>query len=102
MSGERKPTVLIIEDQNMNRQILRQILGTEYEVLEAENGERAFAILRERDGISAILLDLMMPVMDGYTFLERVKGTPYASLPIIAVTGERDPDTEQKVLNLGA
>ena len=64
MSGERKPTVLIIEDQNMNRQILRQILGTEYEVLEAENGERAFAILRERDGISAILLDLMLMALE--------------------------------------
>ena len=102
MNSDRKPTVLIVEDQKMNRQILRQILGAEYEVLEAGNGEEAFDVLHGREGVSAILLDLMMPVMDGYTFLERIKGTPYASLPIIAVTGERDADTEQKVLNLGA
>jgi CheY-like chemotaxis protein len=44
----------------------------------------------------------MMPVMDGYTFLEREKGTPYASLPVIAVTGDPDGEAEQKVLELGA
>jgi len=100
--SNQKPTVLIVEDQRMNRQILRQILGAEYTVAEAANGEDAFRVLGERDDISAILLDLMMPVMDGYTFLEKFRGGPHASIPVIAVTAERDSDTEQKVLNLGA
>jgi len=97
-----KPKILVVEDQAINRQILRQILGTEYEVVEAENGAAAFEVLARSSDVSAVLLDLVMPVMDGYTFLEKRKTSPYASLPVIAVTGEKDDDTEQKVLQLGA
>ncbi|MEA5050005.1 MAG: EAL domain-containing protein [Oscillospiraceae bacterium] len=100
--AEKKLTVLVVEDQEMNRVILDQILGTEYRVIEAENGEAGFAALEREPEIAAILLDLVMPVMDGYAFLERLKGTRYASLPVIAVTAEKDAGTEQKVLQLGA
>ena len=51
-----------------------QILGSEYDVLEAENGEKALEVLKQYgEGISLILLDIVMPVMDGYGFLEEFK-----------------------------
>lgn len=95
-------TVLIVEDQRLNRQILRGILEEEYEVLEAENGAEAFAALAQNGGISAVLLDIFMPVMDGYAFLEQLQSSPYNSVPVIAVTGETDEGTEKKALRLGA
>jgi len=97
-----RPVILIVEDQDINRQILRHIISAEYEVIEAENGEVAFERLKERDGISAILLDLIMPVMDGYAFLDKFQGSSYSTIPVIAVTSEKDESTEQKVLDLGA
>lgn len=97
-----KLTVLIVEDQKINRQILSGILRLEYDVAEAENGEDAFSVLERQPGISAILLDIVMPVMDGYTFLEKFRTSPFSSLPVIAITGEKNTDSEQKALDLGA
>ena len=66
MFTQRK--ILVVEDNEINRMMLSAILSSEYEVLEAENGQRALEILRKhRDGIALILLDIIMPVMDGYT-----------------------------------
>jgi len=101
MESERQ-TVLIVEDQPFNRAILRNILGGEYEVDEASNGVEAFDVLARDGKVAAILLDIVMPIMDGYTFLQKLKDSPYASLPVIAVTGEKDEESEQKALNLGA
>lgn len=101
MSKERY-CILIVEDQEINRQILKEILKKDYDVQEASNGEEAFKVLETNHNMSAILLDLLMPIMDGYTFLDQVKTTPYANIPIIAVTGEQDEITESKVLKLGA
>ncbi|MGN0963452.1 MAG: PleD family two-component system response regulator, partial [Clostridia bacterium] len=62
-----KKTILIVEDNDLNRAILSEILSEEYEVLEAENGSMALEILGEhKDRIALIFLDVMMPVMDGY------------------------------------
>ena len=64
----QRKQILVVEDNDLNREMLKEILSEEYSVLEAENGQQALEILR-RDGerISLILLDVMMPVMDGYT-----------------------------------
>ena len=97
-----KQLVLIVEDQAINRQILRHILESEYAVLEAENGRDALAILDRNHGVGAILLDLVMPVMDGYEFLRSLKGTSLSSIPVIALTSSRDDKAEQKALDLGA
>lgn len=65
----------MVEDNEINRAALGVILAPEYMVLEAENGGRALEVLEKyRKGISLILLDILIPVMDGYTFLQRVKG----------------------------
>jgi PleD family two-component response regulator len=102
MMDRDRLTVLIVEDQLINRQILCRILQDEYDVVEAENGEAAMETLRSGREISAILLDIIMPVMDGYAVLREMKDSPYASIPVIVMTGETDAAAEQKALDLGA
>ena len=64
MFAKRK--ILVVEDNQMNRELLCEILSADYQVLEAENGEEALEVLQEQaEEISLILLDIMMPVMDG-------------------------------------
>ena len=63
---EDRNTILIVEDQKINRTILRYMIQNAYDVLEAENGAEAWSILEEKnEEIIAILLDIVMPVMDG-------------------------------------
>ena len=79
--------VLVVEDQEDNRQILRDLLANVgYEMIEAENGEEALAaIAKQRPDL--ILMDIQLPVMDGYTATRHIKGDPaLRSIPIIAVT----------------
>ena len=80
--------ILIVEDNEINRAILCEILSDEYRVLEAENGQVALDLLREcKDDIALILLDVMMPVMDGFTFLDHLKEDAQLSLiPVIVMT----------------
>ena len=67
----QKKRILVVEDNELNRAALGEILSGEYEVLEAENGQEALEVLRQhKDSVALILLDVMMPVMDGYTFLD--------------------------------
>ena len=64
-----KKVILVVEDNEINRMMLRKLLSPEYNVLEAENGKEALAVLeKHKDDIALILLDIIMPVMDGYTF----------------------------------
>lgn len=98
LSNVFKEKVLVVEDNMLNRELLCGILATEYEVLEAENGQKALEIARRyKEGISIILLDLVMPVMDGYTFLSIVKADAgLSSIPVIVATqsdGESDEVT---------
>ena len=65
-----KKKVLIVEDEIINREILKRILSDDYEVLEASNGSEALDILKKTRGINAIILDIIMPVMDGMEFLK--------------------------------
>jgi len=79
--------ILVVEDQEDNRQILRDLLGTtDYEVVEAENGEQALAtVAKQRPDL--ILMDIQLPILDGYEATRRIKADPaLSSIPIIAVT----------------
>jgi two-component system cell cycle response regulator DivK len=79
--------ILVVEDQEDNRQIIRDMLaGTDYEITEAENGEEALAaIAKQRPDL--ILMDIQLPIMDGYTATRRIKDDPaLRAIPIIAVT----------------
>src|SRR5713226_6238159 len=79
--------ILVVEDQPDNRQIIRDMLAdTGYEITEAENGEEALAaIAKQRPDL--ILMDIQLPIMDGYAATRRIKSDPaLRSIPIIAVT----------------
>ncbi len=79
--------ILVVEDQEDNRQIIRDMLaGTDYQIIEAENGEEALAaVAKQRPDL--ILMDVQLPIMDGYEATRRIKADPaLRSIPIIAVT----------------
>lgn len=96
--------ILIVEDNDINRAILAEILSPDYVILEAENGEEALSLLeRYKEKISLILLDITMPVMDGYTFLSIMKAEPaYASIPVIVTTQSDGEADEVAALSHGA
>lgn len=96
--------LLIIEDNELNRNLLTELLGDSYEVLTAVNGKEGLELLAEnyRD-ISAILLDVSMPVCDGFQFLERIRDdVMMSSVPVIVITGSNRPEDEVRCLELGA
>ena len=79
--------ILVVEDQPDNRQIIRDMLApTDYEITEAENGEEALtAIAKQLPDL--ILMDIQLPIMDGYEATRRIKtDASLRSIPIIAVT----------------
>ncbi len=98
----RRRQVLVVEDQELNRDILGMILEEDYDVLYAENGAEGVACMREhRETLSIVLLDLMMPVMNGFEVLELVReDEELRHIPIIVLTAEKK--AELKALQLGA
>ena len=99
-----KKQILIAEDNVINREMLAEILSEKYAVLQAENGREALDVLQANRGkISLILLDVMMPVMDGLTFLDRIKKDGELSLiPVIVMTQSDSEEDEIAALKHGA
>ena len=94
--------ILIVEDQLDNRQIVRDLLiANEYEFTEAENGEEALlSVARDRPDL--ILMDIQLPIMDGYEATRRIKAEPsLKSIPIIAVTSYALNGDEEKARAAG-
>jgi two-component system, cell cycle response regulator DivK len=94
--------ILVVEDQEDNRQILRDLLGSAgYELTEAENGEEAVtAVAKRRPDL--ILMDIQLPIMDGYEATRRIRTNPdLKSVPIIAVTSYALAGDEDKALAAG-
>jgi len=94
--------ILVVEDQVDDRQIIRDMLAvTDYEIIEAENGEKALAaIAKQRPDL--ILMDMQLPIMDGYEASSRIKAdSALKSIPIIAITCYASSDEEQKVRAAG-
>lgn len=94
--------VLIVEDQEINQGILESILEDDYDVIFANNGVEALQQMEAHlQSLSMVLLDLIMPVMDGFEVLERVHSSEYLNhIPIIVMTSEAN--AELKALQLGA
>ncbi|MDD3412024.1 MAG: EAL domain-containing protein, partial [Eubacteriales bacterium] len=97
-------TLLIVDDQAMNRRILNKLLSGSYTLLEAENGKEAMEILRDASrSISAVVLDIVMPVMDGYAVLEEMRADPELSkIPVIVSSASDGAEAEIRALALGA
>ena len=102
--GNGKRKVLVIEDNEMNRELLSDILEDDYEVLEAENGAAGLECLQAHcRELSVVLLDLQMPVMNGLEFLQAVSHDPLlSSVPVIVMTADTHEDTEEECTKLGA
>ncbi|MBR1606079.1 MAG: EAL domain-containing protein [Clostridia bacterium] len=99
---QRPQLVLVVDDQEINRDALGVILEDDYDILYAENGREALEIMRERvDELSIVLLDLMMPVMNGFEVMETVReDEQLRHIPIIVLTAEKS--AELKALQMGA
>lgn len=72
-----KQKLLIVDDSELNRDILKEILGSSYDYLEAENGTQAIQILEVHPEIDLMLLDINMPQMNGFQVLEHMRDMPY-------------------------
>ena len=96
--------ILVVEDNELNREILCAILKESYQVLQAENGQAALALLRRQgEEISLILLDVVMPEMDGYALLDILRGDPVlSSIPVIVTTQSNSEEDEVTALSHGA
>ena len=100
MDGQ--PVMLIADDVELNRTILRQIFQDQYEVYEAANGQDVLETLGRRE-VNLLLLDLVMPVMDGYEVLAYLKGhDAFAELPVLAMTARGDSDGQARAIEMGA
>ena len=94
--------ILVVEDQEDNRQIVRDLLtANDYEMTEAENGQEALAAVA-KDRPDLILMDIQLPVMDGYETTRRIKADPsLSSIPVIAVTSHTLSGDEEKARAAG-
>lgn len=99
-----KNTVLIVDDNEMNREILSVTLEEYYSILEAGDGLSALKLLEERaEEIAVILLDLVMPNMDGLEFMEVMKERGFLeTIPVLVISGETSSEIEEKCLRSGA
>lgn len=96
--------VLVVDDTRFNRKAFWYMLHDKYEILEAEDGEEALEILKkEKEQISLILLDPIMPKMDGIQFMEeKAKLEDCQEIPVLVCMSENQPKIEEQCLQLGA
>ncbi|CAM2005302.1 response regulator [Acanthopleuribacter pedis] len=103
MVGENRKTILVVDDAPENIDVLSGILSDTFKVKAALNGERALVIAAKEPKPVLILLDIMMPGMDGYAVCRRLKQNPAtADIPVIFVTAKNQDEDEQQGLRLGA
>lgn len=97
-------TMLVVDDVEVNRMSMRCIFEEQYRVLEAESGKDALTYLEEHPGeVDIILLDLMMPVMDGTEFLQHKRqNAAIAEIPVIIITSDDTTRRQAQALELGA
>lgn len=89
-----KQKILIVDDEEVNRAILEIMFQTEFEVIQASNGEEAIKQIEENPDIVLILLDIVMPVMDGFGVLEYMQSKELLEVkPVILITGETIRDS---------
>lgn len=100
----QKQKILIVDDSEMNRSILADILGVEYEILEAEDGVQAVAMLQKYAiDISAVLLDIIMPNMDGFEVLRVMRQRQWIEeIPVIMISAESSTKQVEQAYEMGA
>ena len=99
---QHRRKILVVDDEDINRLMLGNIVARDYDVVYAANGQEALDRIREEKGsLSLVLLDLLMPVMDGFTFLGKIKEDEKTKdLPVIVLTSEGDAEVDS--IHMGA
>ncbi len=101
-AGQKK-TLLVVDDAPANIQVVQSILKDEYKIRVATSGEKALELVKKQPLPDLILLDVMMPGLDGYQVCERLKAAPETrDIPVMFLTGRTDVDDETKGLEIGA
>ena len=100
---EQRYTILVADDSEMNRSILRSMLEESYDIIEAEDGLQAVAILQQMEQeIALVLLDLVMPNMDGFDVLSAMNKYNWIdSVPVIMISAESTHDFIERAYNMG-
>ncbi len=95
--------VLVVDDVEMNRDMLEEILEDEYEVIQADGGKKALELLDSmKQGIAVVLLDLMMPEVDGYAVLTEMKERGLiGKIPVLVISSEQSVSAEGKCFDYG-
>ena len=103
MNGSEKKTVLVVDDMELNRDILESILEDTYDVVCAADGEEALELVRSRkEPFAIILLDLMMPGMDGLAVLRELNAMDYLlHTPVIIISGDQSVENEKQCFDFG-
>lgn len=101
---QEKTQILLVDDSNMNRMLLREILGDGYRILEAENGQECLEKMRAEAGnIALVLLDINMPVMDGFEVLKAMNANhTIEDTPVIMISSEDSDAAIRRSYELGA
>ena len=98
-----KPKIMIVDDDELNRQILMTILGDEYEYVQAENGREAIHMLQQDLTIDLMLLDINMPEMNGFQVLERMNTFHWINeIPVIIISSEEKRTVIERAYIFGA
>lgn len=99
-----KKTILIVDDTEMNRALLADILEDDYEISQAPNGKEAIDIIEKNyKSIDMVILDIVMPTMDGFDVLEAMHKQGWnKKIPVITSSAETNEDYRKKALKLGA
>ena len=98
-----KSAILIVDDERMNRELLKNAFRQDYELLEAQNGEEALRILHEQTNVAVVALDLMMPQMDGFEVLRRIgENETLKAIPVVVMTAAADEEAQVRAFRLGA
>ena len=99
---DKRQKILIVDDAELNRDILKEILGETYSYLEAENGNQAIQIMGENPGIDLMLLDINMPQMNGFEVLKWMKQSQcIEETPVIMISSEESVDIMRKAYEMG-
>ncbi|MDD3194046.1 MAG: EAL domain-containing protein [Oscillospiraceae bacterium] len=102
-SGENMPCVLIVEDIESNRELLKEILKPYYKIVTACDGAQAYALIQTNHAkLSCILLDLLMPVMDGFQLIDAMRKDGFLDEIPVIITSEVGSDSELRALHLDA
>jgi putative two-component system response regulator len=95
--------VLIIDDAQLNRQILAEMLGNDYEIIQADNGQEGLELFESnKEKLCLVLLDLIMPVMDGFCVIDKMaKSGDILKIPVLVISVEQSVEAERRCLELG-